>query len=239
MNVEQLIKKGKDELKKICTDLKIAFEELDVKRTLAEAIVACEDWVNHPSFEGKDLEDDAQEIANKAKLEAMTIVQLKELCDNNEIDLVDETFTEEKREEIITEILEYEGVDFTVTPTPLSAEETTDDQLTALRKECELNEIPFDESEDVVALTEKITTFKSPNKAVATPAEPKLSDKEKAIKAIGETELSMEDVHDSIDIAIAHIKKMEKQKIKLGKPGERFNMAAQVLQRMKVNQLID
>lgn len=229
MNVEQLVAKGKPQLQQICTDLKITFEDADVKRALAEKIVACKEWPDHKDYIIPPVTLSDGDKAKKETLDAMTLVQLVEVCVNNGIDPGAAKDTNLKDDEakyaLIAEIMTYDNVQLNLKGVS-SVDENELSHLEKLQSQCTDLGIEFSEDDDEVALEEKIVVFNSPHKhTVVTDQKKGLSPKERMLADMKKEDISVSDLHDMCDMLIAACKRVGQIKVLEKKSGDRFNMA--------------
>lgn len=228
MNIELLIKeKSKQDLQKVCTELEIVFDAIEVKRSLAERIR--DNGRVHPSlvsyYEPSKMY--TMEVEKERKAEIQKEVEKSPLA------LLQEECTERG--------IEFKtGYDANKLKSLIAQDDTNKieaAELNSLQAQAKQLGVQF-EGVSKEYLFKLVAEASNKLEIEMLEAENKAKGKEESIKRISEMEVDIEFLNDLADYVIVACRKMQKQLIASQKNGDRFFRAAQEIERLKKSCLI-
>lgn len=228
MDIELLIKeKSKADLQKVCTDLRIVFDVVEVKRSLAEKIK--ESGKIHPSlvsYYSVAADEPAKEKEADKPEPSETVVK-------SPLALLQEECTERG--------IEFKtGYDANKLKSLIDQDDTNKieaAELNSLQAQAKQLGIQF-EGVSKDDLFELVAQASNKLEMEMQAAENKAKGKEESIKRISEMEVDIEFLNDLADYVIVACRKMQTQQIAIQKNGDRFFRAAQEIERLKKSCLI-
>lgn len=227
MNIELLIKgKSKAELQKVCSDLNIAFEPVDVKRSLAEKIkesgkvhADLEMYYGGDASVGKVDKVESDETKTDLTYKTAPLQALREECDDRGV-----KYSECDDEAKLKELIDEDDI------RKIDASE-----LNSLQSQAVQLGLTFEgmNKEDLKVMVENaIVALEAKEKELQS----KDSHKEAQLKAISETDVDLDFVNHIADCLVAACKKLQKQTNEAKKNGDRFGRVAnEVLKLQRVN----